>query len=146
MTLVKFNNKHRAFDPWVDNLFHTVFNESPVLRHTTPSVNIFELDNRFTVEMAAPGFKKDDFKINLDKKILTISVEEKEKTKNETESNEEKRYTKREFAYYTFTRSFTLPEEADENKISAEYVDGILKVDIYKKEEVKNQTKMIEVK
>lgn len=148
MTLVKLNNLHsRNIDPWFNGIFDSIFNDSSTLSSfnsrtssiSKPSVNISEDENAFEIEFAIPGFKKEDFKINLEKLLLTISLEKKEE-------KEEKQYNKREFIYESFSRSFTLPENADGEKISAEYVDGILKVLIAKKEEEKEKVRMISVK
>jgi HSP20 family protein len=99
---------------------------------TLPAVNIKENENGFEVEMAVPGMVKEDFKINLDKNVLCISSEKKLENER-TESN----YSKREFSYQSFSRSFTLPQSADESNIKAKYENGILFVSIPKKEEAK---------
>ena len=85
--------------------------------------------------------KKEDLKINLDKNVLSVSAEKK--TENADES---KKFTKREYSYQSFSRSFTLPQTADSSKIDADYVDGILTLTIAKKEEAKFQTREIAVK
>lgn len=148
MTLVKLNNLHsRNLDPWFNGIFDSIFNDSSTLssfnsrmsKISNPSVNISEDENAFEIEFAVPGFKKEDFKINLNKSLLTVSFEKKEE-------KEEKRYNKREFTYESFSKSFTIPENADGEKISAEYVDGILKVLIAKKEEEKEKIRKISVK
>jgi len=99
---------------------------------TLPAVNIKENENGFEVEMAAPGMKKDDFKINLDNNVLCISSEKKFED-NKTEGN----YSKKEFSYQSFSRSFTLPDSADEGKIMAKYENGLLMISIPKREEAK---------
>ena len=99
---------------------------------TAPAINISNNEDDFLVEMAVPGMKKDDFKIDLDNNVLTISSEQK----SENESNEDN-YTRREFNYSSFTRSFTLPETVDGEKIYAKYEDGVLGITIPKKEEAK---------
>ena len=148
MTLVKLNNLNtRDIDPWINGIFDSIFNDSSTLSSfssqassiSKPLVNISEDENAFEIELAVPGFKKEDFKINLEKLVLTISLDKKE-------DKEEKQYNKREFVYKSFSRSFTLPENSDGEKISAEYVDGILKVFIAKKEEEKEKIRMINVK
>ena len=83
----------------------------------------------FTLEMASPGMKKDDFEIEIENNLLTISFE-KEMEKEE----EEDAYTRREYNYNSFSRSFTLPDSVDENKIKASYKDGLLKLELPKKE------------
>ena len=103
---------------------------------TVPAVNIKEREKDYVIEMAVPGLKKDDFDIDLDNNILTISSEQKD------EKVEEKGdYTKREFYYNEFKRSFTLPETADTEKIDAQYKDGILTITIAKKPEAQTKPK-----
>ncbi len=102
------------------------------LKHTLPAVNIKEDKNEFKIEFASPGFAKKDFKIDLNNDVLTISAE-KEKEKNEENDN----FTRKEFSYNSFTRSFTLPQTVNAEKIDAKYNDGILKLSIPKKEEAK---------
>ena len=97
---------------------------------SVPAVNIAEGDNEFTIEVAAPGFDKKDFKIDLENDRLTISSawESDDKDKNE-------RYTRKEFNYNEFSRTFTLPDTVDNEKITAKHSEGILFVNIPKKEE-----------
>ncbi|MDR0810689.1 MAG: Hsp20/alpha crystallin family protein [Paludibacter sp.] len=109
---------------------------------TLPSVNIKENEDEFTVEVAAPGFEKNDFKIELNHNALTLSSEKK--VENETKDGEH--FTKREFSYQSFSRSFTLPQIADGEKISAAYDKGILTVSIPKREEAKPKpSRVIEI-
>ena len=109
---------------------------------TLPSVNIKENPDAFTVEVAAPGFDKNDFKLELNHNTLTVSSEKK--VESETKENEV--FTKREFSYQSFSRSFTLPEIADGDKIAAKYENGILSVSIPKKEEIVSKlNRMIEI-
>ncbi len=100
---------------------------------TLPAVNIKETNDSFVVEMAAPGMAKEDFKIELNHDLLTISSEKKD----EKETKEGETYTRREYSYQSFSRSFTLPNTADSEKISAKYENGVLTLDIPKKEEAK---------
>ncbi|MEO3402873.1 Hsp20/alpha crystallin family protein [Mucilaginibacter sp. CAU 1740] len=106
-----------------------------------PAVNISETENNYHVELAAPGLKKEDFKLNLERNHLSISVEQRA----EHEENQ-KNYSKREYSYSSFVRSFTLPESADDSKIDATYTDGILRIDIAKREEAKTLRRQIEIK
>ena len=125
------------FKPWNEWFNGGVFGKSL----TVPAVNITENKEDYKLSVAAPGLKKDDFKINLDKNVLSISAEKK------TENTEEgKKYNRREYSYTSFVRSFTLPETADQNKIEAEYTDGVLKITAAKKEEAKNLTRQISLK
>ena len=148
MTLVKFSNgnKSQALSPLFNDVFESFFNTdsfvSDRLITRVPAVNIAETENEFHIELAVPGMKKDDFKINLDKNILSISAETK--SENE-ETSQDKRYNRREYSYNSFVRTFTLPDTADYNNISAEYVDGILKVAVAKKEEAKMQSREISI-
>lgn len=100
-----------------------------------PAVNIKEKDDQFEVEMAAPGMKKSDFKIQLDGTALTISSENR--TENKEEDGE---YSRREFSYQSFYRTFHLPKDVvDSDKIKARYEDGVLKLEIPKREEAKEK-------
>ena len=110
---------------------------------TLPAVNIRENDDQFTVEVAVPGMEKEDFQIDLDNNILTISSEKK--TENE-ETND--KYTRREYSYQSFKRSFTLPKNVvDSDKIAATYKNGELVIAIPKREEAKPKpARLIEVK
>src|ERR1700761_141855 len=146
MTLVKFANgqKNHAVNPFFSDVFDSIINDSFLsdkLASRVPAVNIAETENEFHIELAAPGLKKEDFKINIDKNVLSVSAEKK--TENVDES---KKYSKREYSYSSFVRSFTLPETADQTKIEAEYTDGILKLNVSKKEEAKIQSREIAVK
>jgi HSP20 family protein len=100
---------------------------------TLPAVNVKETDDEYILEVAAPGMSKKDFKVNFQNNVLTISSEKQEE-KKEDEDN----YTRREFSYQSFQRSFTVPQnDVDSDKISATYADGILNVKLPKREEVK---------
>ncbi|MBP0902346.1 Hsp20/alpha crystallin family protein [Mariniflexile gromovii] len=101
---------------------------------TLPAVNVINSDNEFVIDMAVPGLKKSDFEINIDNQVLSIGVETK------TENNEKnENYTRREFGYSSFKRTFTIPESVDADKISADYSDGILKIHLPKREEAKRK-------
>jgi HSP20 family protein len=110
---------------------------------TMPAVNIRETDNAYEVQLAAPGMKKEDFKIELENNILTISSERTE----ERQDDGKEKYSRREFSYESFQRSFNLPKEVvDEDKIEAHYQDGMLQLTIPKKEKAKQRpAKKIEV-
>lgn len=110
---------------------------------TIPAVNIRETNENFEVEMAAPGMTKNDFKVELDGTMLTISSEKNQ----ETEQREGERYTRKEFSYQSFQRTFQLPKEVvDADKIEAKYENGVLRLVIPKKEEAKPRPpKMIQI-
>lgn len=145
MTLVKFANgkKDNALNPLFSDVFESLFNDTIGDRMISrvPAVNIAETDSSYYIELAAPGLKKDDFKINLDRNVLSVSSEKKDEN-----TAEGKRYTKREYSFSTFVRSFTLPESADQTQIEAGYVDGVLKINVAKKEEAKYQSREISIK
>ena len=145
MTLVKFNNTHKNHlaNPFFNDVY-SVLNDSLLsskFANKIPAVNISESTSEFEVELAVPGLKKEDFKISLDKNVLSVSAEKKTETTDET-----KKFSKREYNYTSFSRSFTLPESADQTKIEADYTDGILKLTIAKKEEAKEQSREISIK
>jgi len=104
-----------------------------------PSVNVKETDGDFRIELAAPGLDKNDFKIDLEKDVLTISAEKKMEN---TEEND--RYTRKEFEYHNFRRSFTMPENVNGENIKATYEKGVLHVVLPKKEvSVQNAKKIV---
>ncbi|MEQ8910327.1 MAG: Hsp20/alpha crystallin family protein [Vicingaceae bacterium] len=108
-----------------DNLF-----ERNYLKPALPAVNVKENKNNFEIELAAPGMKKDDFKVDVDNGVLSISSE-KEESSEETEEN----YTRKEFSYSSFKRAFTLPDNVDNENIKAKYSDGVLGITLKKKKE-----------
>ncbi|WP_373512734.1 Hsp20/alpha crystallin family protein [Persicitalea sp.] len=138
----------------MDELFTPTFNG------TAPAVNVREDEDGYYIEVAAPGMKKSDFKLNLDHNRLTISADKREesefdnyedqdnnegqKEKGKKEKGEEQKqsrkkgkYTRREFSYSSFQRTFTLPTTVDGEKINATYTDGVLNVELPKREEAK---------
>ena len=148
MTLVKFNRK--PFDKSFNSLFEDLFTDIPVLYKNDVSesawkgfapVNIKETDKNYSLEVVAPGFEKTDFKVKLDQNILTISVEKKNEVKTENE-----KLVRKEYSYRSFKRSFTLDEQIDSNNIEANYVNGILTLNLPKKETVKASATEITIK
>ncbi|MFD1613778.1 Hsp20/alpha crystallin family protein [Gelatiniphilus marinus] len=123
---------------WIDEIFNrdlpSAFTSNFNTGITLPKVNIKESADAYMVEMAVPGLKKSDFQINLNNQVLSISTE----TKQENEHTEEN-YTRREFGYSSFKRTFTLPETVNDDKINANYKDGILTIVLPKKEEAKQK-------
>lgn len=110
---------------------------------TIPAVNIKETPEQFVVEVAAPGMNKNDFKVELDGNNLTISSEKS----NQREENEDERYSRKEFSYQSFQRTFTLHKDVvDVDKIEAKYENGLLHLLIPKKEEAKQKpARLIEI-
>ncbi|HVT85680.1 MAG TPA: Hsp20/alpha crystallin family protein [Chitinophagaceae bacterium] len=148
MTLVKFNSK--PFEKSFNSLFEDFFADIPVLYRNGVNesswkgfvpVNIRETDKNYSLEVVAPGFEKSDFKVNLDQNILTVSAEKKNETKTEHEKQ-----IRKEYSYRSFKRSFTLDEHIDTNNIEANYVNGILTLNLPKKETVKASATEITIK
>ena len=145
MSLVRFSNQMPSvFDRFFENDMFDWSNRNFSNTNTTlPAVNIKEDKDGFEVEMSAPGLDKKDFKIELNNSVLTISSEKEV----ENETKEGQQFTRREFSYQSFSRSFTLPETVEGEKIKAKYENGVLSVSIPKKEEAKPKpVKQIEIK
>ena len=115
------------------NFLEELFNEREW--SSSPSVNIFEEKEKFSIEIAAPGLEKKDFKIDLKENTLTISAEKK----SEKETEEGAKVMRREFNYSSFTRSFVMPDGVDVGKIKASHSNGILTIELPKKEEYKDK-------
>lgn len=130
-----FNDFFKPWNNWFDNdsMWGRTLN--------VPAVNITEHDGEYKVSLAAPGMKKDDFKIDVDGNLLTISSEKEEK-----KEEKDKKFTRKEYNYSSFSRSFTLPDEIIKDKIEAKYEDGVLNISLPRKEEVKKLSKHIAVK
>jgi len=117
------------FKPWNNWFENDLFTGRAM---TIPAVNIKDTKDDFTVELAVPGMKKDDFNIDIDGNMITISCEKEEK-----KEEKEEKFTRKEYNYSSFSRSFTLPDEIMKEKIEARYEDGVLKLMLPKKEEAK---------
>lgn len=132
------NGNYSNVSNWLDDIFNrdlpSVFTSNFNTGMSLPKVNIKETADAFIVEMAVPGLKKTDFHLNLDNQVLSISTE----TKQENEHKEEN-YTRKEFGYSSFKRTFTLPETVNDEKINASYENGILSILLPKKEEAKQK-------
>lgn len=122
-------------DFFTDDWFNSSLTNWKSTGATLPAVNVRETHDDFQIEVAAPGMKRDDFKVELDNHILTISSHRED---SKEEKGTDGTFTRREFSYQSFQRSFTLPEnQVDGEKIAARYVDGILYITVPKKEEAK---------
>lgn len=147
MTLVKFNNRPsgKNFNNLMDDFFATVpsiFRDdfvTPNLRSFTP-VNVKETENEYVLEVVAPGFQKEDFKISLDNNTLTVSAEKKEETENKNE-----RTIRKEYKQQSFSRSFTIDDTIDGESIVAKYLNGVLTLNLSKKQPVKPPVKQITI-
>jgi HSP20 family protein len=143
--LVKVNN---GFSKSIDGMMKDLFNEFPTAVSKTfredvlhfPPVNIVDKDAAFVIEMAAPGFEKADFNVKLENNILTISTEKKETASETTE-----KIVRQEFSKKSFKRSFTIDEKIDTDNINAKYENGILKLELPKKEVAKAGSKEINI-
>lgn len=127
-----------SLSSWVDNFFDNEFSSGFLANFnkgiTLPAVNIMETAEAYALEIAVPGMKKSDFTIDIDNKVLAIASSTKD-TREERNAN----YTRREFGYSSFKRTFTLPDTVEEENVSASYEDGILKVYLPKREEAKQK-------
>jgi HSP20 family protein len=143
MTVVRYKNRPND-DAAFNNLLSDLFPQTPSFYRSESKemapVNIRETEKEYVLDVVAPGLNKEDFKINLDNNILTISVERKEEAANENE-----KMVRREFKQAAFKRSFTLDEKVNTEAISAQYVNGVLTLNLPKKEEVKPATKQITI-
>ncbi|MEJ5994492.1 Hsp20/alpha crystallin family protein [Pedobacter sp. Du54] len=145
MTLVKFNpqNKKNSVLPGFNDIFESVMGDTFFAdrqMNSLPAVNIHETNEAYLIALAAPGLKKEDFRVSVERDTLTISSEQsREKAAGEIV------YNRKEFSYSSFTRAFTLPESADIDGIQANYSDGILNLTLPKKEEAKAVSRQIEI-
>ena len=147
MSLIKWKKRNAMF-PNVNSIFDNFFADDDALFRkwkngsAFPSVNVKNEEDCFCLEVAAPGLKKDDFKVEVDKGVLTISSETEKEEKEETED-----FTRQEFSYSSFSRSFSLPEDVKDDDIDATYEDGILKLVIPKEKiTTKKEVKKITIK
>jgi HSP20 family protein len=147
MTLVKWNKpnngvkRNNEFFPafgTFPSLLEDIFTNDPFFKRDfasyVPAVNIAEAADSFSIELSAPGFSKEDFKVEVENDVLTISGEQK----NE-KSEEGKTYTRKEFSFGSFKRAFSLPKTVDTDKIEAKYENGILTIIVSKREEAKSK-------
>ncbi len=139
MTLIQLKNKNNnripAFPSFIGDFFNDFMSDELINRDvfkSIPAVNISESSDAFEVELAAPGMKKNDFKVAVENGVMTISAEKKAETKSE-----DSKFTRKEFSYQSFNRAFTLPEHVNADSIAAEYTNGILKLSLPKKAEAK---------
>ncbi|WZL88569.1 Hsp20/alpha crystallin family protein [Salinimicrobium sp. 3283s] len=147
MNLIKRNT-----DNWLPSIFDDMFKSDWMdngnsgmnrIGTSVPAVNISENDDAFILELAAPGMTKKDFNLELDNGVLTISAEEK---KEDEKKDNDGKFTRREFSYTSFKRAFSLPDSVEADKISAKYKEGVLMINLPKREDAKVQAKrMIEI-
>ena len=146
MSLIKFNNKNRLFPSWTndglksflsnDDFLNSDFFEEDSLM---PAMNVKETEDDFEIEFAAPGFSKKDFEVTIDDHILNVCGEKKHE-----EEQKDDGYTRKEFSYNSFKRSLNLPKSVNTDQdVQAIYKNGILKLNLLKKEEAKEQPKKV---
>jgi len=144
MTQVKFNR--RPFASGFNSLVDDLFTDLPVLfkdnqvRNGNASVNIIENENGYQLQVFAPGFEKENFNVKLDQQLLTISAEKKTEEKESKE-----KFVRREFNVASFKRTFTLDDKFNSDGIEAKYVNGILTLNLPRKEEIKSASKEISI-
>jgi HSP20 family protein len=126
-----FEDYFKPWNEWFDNGNTNLWGGAMNI----PAVNVTEHEDEFMVELAVPGMKKDDFKIDVNGNMLTISSE-----KEDSKEEKDKKFTRKEYNYSSFSRSFTLPDEINKEKIDAKYDNGILKIALPRKEEAKKLT------
>lgn len=140
MALVKFNS---ALPSLVEGFINRDFDNfvAPQFFGNLPAVNVLESQDGFKLEVAAPGYKKEDFKISVQHNVLTVSASQENKTEEV-----KPKYARREFSFGSFKRTFNLPQTIDGEQINATYSDGILHVTLPKKEEAKpKEARLIEI-
>lgn len=142
MTHVRFNNRpvSKVFNNVFDELLNQFPNNWTDSALQNPPVNIHETKDAYHIELSAPGLNKEDFKINVEEGLLTISFEKKEETKAD-----DYKTVRCEFAQRSFKRSFTVDEKTDVDNIQAKYEQGVLKLHLPKKEQAKVSAKQINI-
>ncbi|MES2565569.1 MAG: Hsp20/alpha crystallin family protein [Bacteroidota bacterium] len=149
-TLVKWNGNGQnpmfpeipsIFDDFITrDLFHLPF-RTDIAKISVPAVNIKENETAYELEMAAPGMEKTDFKIELVKDTLVVSAHKENKVEEKTDDG---KYSRKEFSYHSFSRSFNLPPDlVQDDTISATYKDGILQITVPKKDSSKESLKKL---
>jgi len=135
---MRFNKPSTALANVIDEVMNTNFRDiiNAEFSGQRPSVNIFEEDEAFGIELAVPGMHKEDFEIKVEKDQLIIRAK---KTKNAESTDTKTKYRRREFNFNSFSRSFHLSDQIDTEKINAKYENGVLKVVLDKKEEAKEK-------
>lgn len=131
-----------ATGSWLSDFFDNdrFFDSELMKRSSVPAVNVKETEKGYDIEVAAPGLAKEDFDISVEKRVLTISSSKKDERKEKEDG-----YTRREFSYSSFSRSFALPEEVNEENVKATYSDGVLRISLTRSAEKQQRRRAIEV-
>jgi len=146
MSLIKFNNGNRLFPTWTNDSLKSFLSNDDFFNHDfldedslMPAMNVKELDKDFEIEFAAPGFSKKDFEVTIDDNTLNVCGEKQKETEEKDED-----YTRKEFSYNSFKRSLKLPKSVNTDQdVKATYKNGILKLNLQKKEAAKEQPKKV---
>lgn len=143
---MKVVTKHNGIFPWLLSDFFTEnsLDVSNYENFSNPPVNISENLTNFVIDMAIPGFNKENFVIEIEKEVLKVSSNFAP-AQDATDTDNKLQFTRKEFDYNSFSRSFTLPETVSTDSVNASYINGILSITIPKKEEVKDVKKMVEI-
>lgn len=149
MSLIKFKDRSRLFPSWTNNTFDRLMNVNDIFNSDffeenslMPAMNVIEHKDDFEIEFAVPGFSKKDFVVTIEDNILHVNGEKKKEVEEKDEN-----YTCLEFSYNSFQRSLSLPQSVNlDQKVKATYKNGILNINLLKKEEVQEHTeKVVEV-
>ena len=137
----------RRTQNWLPSIFNDFFDNDWMIKAnaTAPAINVFETENEYKVELAAPGMTKEDFNVDIDEdNNLVISMEKKSESENKDENKKEGRYLRREFSYSKFQQTMILPDDVDKEKISAHVENGVLNIELPKfTEEAKEKSKKV---
>jgi len=145
---MKVATRKNGFFPSIfDDLFLENRIDTPNYENfSIPAINIQENLTNFVIQLAAPGLKKENFKIEVEKELLKVSYSSEKNSEKQSENSEENiRFTRQEFNFSSFKRSFTLPEIVDKEDIKASYEDGILNITLTKLEEKQDIKRMVEI-
>ncbi len=135
----------RDMNNWLNNDFDDMIDTSwmPRMNVTAPAINVKENEKEYEIELAAPGTKKEDYKVSLDKDgNLCIKLEHKDDKKDE---NKKEHYLRREFSYSNYEQTLSLPDDVEKDKIEAKVVDGVLHLTLPRTQKAEKETKKIEV-
>ena len=138
----------RRTQNWLPSIFNDFFDNDWMVKAnaTAPSINVFETEKEYKVDLAAPGMTKEDFNVHIDEENnLVISMEKKTESKDE---KKEGRYLRREFSYSKFQQTMILPDDVDKEKISAQVENGVLNIDLpkFSEQEKEKAKRFIDVK
>lgn len=138
MKIAKYNSIDNWVESFLNNDFVSFMGSDSIAN--VPKVNVKETEKGFTLELAAPGLEKEDFNLELDNNVLTITA-----SKEVKEEKTDERYTRKEYNFQSFRRAFSLPHQVDPDKISATYRNGVLYLELPKTGESAKLVKKIDI-